>query len=227
MKRKILMQRITQMNVIPDVLPTIEPTLDVDLLWHKRIITPGDFVPSNWSENPPALRIQKFDKGEAKLTIVAVDSDVPNPETDSFESRCHGIWSNITISPTKTDAGTLKGKDVLPWSPPFAQKGSPYHRISLFIFEQPEGSTITAEQVKTFSQNAFSDDFSLRDFAEKSGFKAVGVTMFRTQWDETMKVVMERNGIPGADVEFRRKKPERLPEKDRVKDGLRYRGWRK
>ena len=38
MKRKILMQRITQMHVVPDVLPAIDPVLDVDLIYHRRIV---------------------------------------------------------------------------------------------------------------------------------------------------------------------------------------------
>lgn len=230
MKRKILIQRITQMSVTPDVLPEIDPVLDIDLIWHRRIISPGDFVPSNWSEKPPTLRIQKFYQGEALLTIVAVDSDVPNTETDSFNSRCHGIWTNIPIAPSESGIGELGGKSeqtILPWSPPFAQKGSPYHRISLFVFEQPEGKKLSQQLIKEFTEKTTASSIWLRGFAEQTGFKPVGVTMFRTQWDEHTAAVMERNDIPGADVEFKRKKPERLPDKYQVKDGLRYRGWRK
>jgi large subunit ribosomal protein L35 len=257
MKRKILLQRITQMSVTPDVLPEIDPVLDIDLIWHHRTITPGDFVPSTWSEKPPELKIQKFDKGEMLVTIAAVDSDVPNLETDSFDARCHGIWTNIAISPTKTDIGKLGRKNsensktaqtgkaegieqteateqikqsmrtVLPWAPPYAQKGSPYHRISLFVFEQPNGEQLSEEQIKGFAEKTAESDMWLRGFASQTGFKPVGVTMFRTQWDENTAAVMERNNIPGADVEFKRKKPEKLPDKYKVKDGLRYRGWKK
>jgi large subunit ribosomal protein L35 len=233
MKRKILLQRITQMHVTPDVLPEIDPVLDIDLIWHNRVVPPGEFVPSSWSENPPSLKIQKFDKGETLVTIVAVDSDVPNLETDSFDSRCHGIWTNISISPTKVDIGVLQGKEtkneqtVLPWALPYAQKGSPYHRISLFVFEQPEGKQLSQAQIKTLTEKSTASNMWLRGFAAETGFKPVGVTMFRCQWDDNTAAVMERNGIPGADVEFKRKKPEKLPEKYQVKDGLRYRGWRK
>jgi large subunit ribosomal protein L35 len=230
MKRQILMQRITQMHVVPDVLPTIDPTLDIDLIWHKRVVQPGDFVPSNWSAKAPALRVQKFDAGNALVTIVAVDSDVPNVETDGFDSRCHGVWTDVRLGPDMPDVGKLEGKDiktVVPWSPPYAQKGSPYHRISLFVFEQPQGKSLSEEHIQEITSQGADSEMWLRGFAEKTGFKPIGVTMFRTQWDEYTADVMKRHNIPGADLEFKRKKPERLPAKYQVKDGLRYRGWKK
>lgn len=231
MKRKILMQRITQMNVIPDVLANIDPVLEVTLSWHKRNVVPGEIAPAKWSEGAPNLKIQKFDKGEAKLTVIAVDSDVPNTETDSFEYKCHGVWTDISVTPTTPDIGRLGAEGmntVIPWSPPFAQKGSPYHRISLFVFVQPDGKTLSPEQIETLKQNIeTSSDFWLRGFCELTGFKPRGVTMFRTVWDESTPGVLARNGLEGADVELRKKKPERLPQKYLVKDGLRYRGWKK
>ncbi|KIW00276.1 uncharacterized protein PV09_08166 [Verruconis gallopava] len=241
MKRKVLMQRITQMHVVPDALPGIDPTLDVDLLWRRRGFTPGDFVPCSLSANPPSLRIQKFDKGEAMLTVVAVDSDVPDVESDGFRARCHGVWTGIRISPNEPNVGKLGGTNakfetVVPWSPPYAQKGSPYHRISLFVFEHADRKPLSEEQIASVKKAAASSETAsaedatqiwLRGFVEMTGLKATGVTMFRTQWDETTREVMEKHGIEGADIEFRRKKPEKLPEKYRVKDGLRYRGWKK
>lgn len=233
MKRKILMQRITQMSVVPDVLPEIDPTIDVDLIWHRRVVEPGTFVPSNWSAKAPSLRIQKFDKGEGYYTVVAVDSDVPNVETDSFDVRCHGIWSGFKISATDKEPVTLGGKaagsqqmSLLPWQVPYAQKGSPYHRISLWVFEHTEQKCLLSDKVKEMIETGDSSTW-LRGFVEKTGLKPVGVTMFRTQWDDSMARVMKRNNIPGAELEFRRRKPERLPDKYQVKDGLRYRGWRK
>ena len=232
MKRKILMQRITQMHVVPDVLPTIDPVLDVDLIYHRRIVEPGSFVPSNWSEKPPQLRIQKFEKGASWYTVVAVDSDVPDVESDGFQTRVLGVWSGFNVGPAENkhivlgDKKAGRAETQSSWQVPFAQKGSPYHRISFWVFEQPEQNSLSIEKVKEMVEVCDSNTW-LRGFVERTGFKPAGVTMFRTQWDDTMAMVMKRNNIPGADMEFRRKKPERLPDKYQVKDGLRYRGWRK
>lgn len=40
-----------------------------------------------------------------------------------------------------------------------------------------------------------------------------GVHLFRTQWDDGTAGVMQRAGIPGWDVEFKRKRIDPLPYK--------------
>lgn len=221
-KRLVLMQRVEQMDVTPDVLPAIDPTADVSIAFGRRNVQPGEFVDSRVSEIPAKLKVQVFDKGERMVTVVVVDSDVPAVEKDGFTYRCHFIASNIPISPTSTSVplGRLS-KEIqvsLPWLPPFAQKGSPYHRLSVFVLQQKEGQTIDVAAVREKFKR---DGFKLRSFVDKYGLQPVGVNMFRTQWDEGTAGVMKRHGIEGADVEFKRKRIEPLPYKK--KDGARYR----
>ncbi|THX15389.1 PEBP-like protein [Aureobasidium pullulans] len=56
--RMIIMQRITQMDVVPDVLPAIDPTLNVDISFDPHDVQPGGFVDSRVSEFPAHLNIQ-------------------------------------------------------------------------------------------------------------------------------------------------------------------------
>lgn len=226
MKRRILEQRITQMSVIPDVYPFADPVLDIDFKFDRFVITPGDFLATSRTVRAPRLKLQQFDAGKKTVTIVAIDSDVPNVEKDGFDYRCHGIWSNIVISPTdnKVDLSSLKeDKTALPWTPPYAQKGAPYHRISLWVFEQGPTQTINTSKVaRQFERK----NFVLRSFVDKLNLKKqpLGVTMFRTRWDESTDGVMEKWNIEGANLEFKNKKAEKLPDKYRMKDGARYRG---
>jgi large subunit ribosomal protein L35 len=225
-KRKVLMQRITTMHVIPDVLPHIDPVADVNVAFRSSVIPPGDKVNSSRSETPPTVRIQTFDKGEKLVTIVAVDADVPDVEKNGFTYRCHGIWSNVTISPNKGTVAVERlpqTHTALPWLPPFAQKGSPYHRIALFVLKQPEGKTLPVEMISGTVQR---DDFILRSFVSKHKLEPIGVTMFRAEWDDNTAAVMERAQIPGADIVFKREKPLKLPEKYNRKNGARYRGFK-
>src|SRR5436189_2613372 len=101
-RRLILMQRITQMKVIPDVLAHIDPTVDVKLSFGRRTIQPGEFVNSRMSAVPARLSIQSFERGIKLVAIAVVDPDVPNPERDGFEYRCHFLAINVPISPTST-----------------------------------------------------------------------------------------------------------------------------
>lgn len=217
---KLIVQRINQLNIVPDVLPHFEPVADVRLAFKRRNVQPGEFVDSRVSEIPARLNVQVFDKGERLVSVVVVDSDVPNPDRDSFNSRCHYLATNIPVSPTETSLPFSRviqdTQMVLPWLPPHAQKGSPYHRLSIFVLEQAEGMNLDATTLKS---KVVRDGFSLRSFVDKYKLKPVGATVFRNQWDEGTAGVMERAGLEGADVEFKRKRIEALKPKQKP------RGW--
>ena len=231
-KRLVLMQRITQMNVMPDILPKIDPVAEVNLAFGRRNVQPGDFVDSRVSEVLPRLKVQVFDKGERLVTVVVVDADVPVLEKDNFTYRCHFIASNIPISPTSTSIplnrldgkvrdsqGATQKHIALPWLPPYANKGGPYHRLAVFVLQQAEGTTIDTAKLMEKTKR---DGFILRSFIDKHQLKPVGVTMFRTQWDEGMAGVMTRAGLGDqVNIEFKRKRVEPLPYKK--KDPKRYR----
>jgi len=221
-KRNLLMQRITQMTVVPDILPTIDPVASVELAFGSRTVQPGEFVDSRVSEIPPRLNIQVYDKGARLVTIAVVNPDVPNVEKDAFDYRCHFLACNVKISPTETAVPlrTLHAASqvVLPWLPAYTQKGAPYNRMSIFIFEQEEGQVL---DVKSIADRANRDGFILRSFADKYNLTPVGVNLFRSEWDEGTAGVMQRAGIPGHDVMFKRKRIDPLPYKKLP--GSRYR----
>lgn len=221
-KRKIIMQRLTQMHVIPDVLPTIDLKADVRMAFGRRNVQPGEFITSDVSENPATLKVQVFDRGERLVTVVVINSDVPNVEKDGFDYRCHYVAANIPISPTRGLVPFAKLSEesqvVVPWLPPFVQKGSPYQRYSVFILQHQNNTPIDVAAIKKTTER---DGFTLISFADKHKLTAVGAHMFRAKWDETTDEVMKRTGVEGVDIEFKAKKPEKLPYKK--KDGARYR----
>jgi large subunit ribosomal protein L35 len=101
-KRLVLEQRITQLFVVPDLLPSLDIVADIDLGFGRKLVAPGAFVDSAVSEKMPRLNVQTFTPGEKLVTVVVVDADVPVPAKDSFAYRCHFIASNIKISPSET-----------------------------------------------------------------------------------------------------------------------------
>ncbi|KAI6869130.1 PEBP-like protein [Hortaea werneckii] len=222
-KRTLLMQRITQMNVVPDVLPAIDPIVSTTLSFSGKRVQHGDFVSSLTSEKPPALDIQAYEKGEKLYTIAVVNPDVPSVQKDGYDYRCHFLASNVRLSPTSTlvRLGSLDSEQqvILSWLPAFAQKGLPYQRMSVFVFEQPkveatensEYRSLDVAEIKGMKKYTQRQGFKLRSFADRFSLKPVGVDLFRTQWDEYTAAVMQRAGVPGVDVEFKRKRIEPLP----------------
>lgn len=223
-RRLILMQRINQMHVVPDVLPYVDPIADVKMVFGRRNVQPGDFVDSRSSETPPRLSVQIFNRGQRFVSVVVIDPDVPNLETDGFDSRCHFVAVNIPLSPVATSislSSIPEGAQVLrPWLPPYAQKGSPYHRLVLLVYEQEDFHELEADEMEKLSAR-YKEKFTLRSFTQNFRNQPIGVHLFRTIWDDDMAGVMQRAGIEGSNIELKRKKPEKLPYKK--KDGARYR----
>lgn len=219
-QRKIIVQRIETLSIVPDVLPHFEPTADVRLAFRNRNVQIGQFVDSRVSEVPARLKVQVFDKGERLVSVVVIDSDVPVLERDSFAYRCHYLAVNIPISPTQSSLPLSHVKEdsqlVLPWLPPFAQKGSPYHRYSVFVLQQEPGQMLDLEKLKKGIKR---DGFNLRKFVDREKTKPIGVGIFRALWDEGTAGVMQRAGVEGWDMEFKRKRIAALKPKQKA------RGW--
>lgn len=224
-RRLIVMQRITQMHVIPDILPSMNPTADVSVSFGRNgAVQPGDFVPSTTSETPPRIDVQLFDKHERLVSVAVVDPDVPNLATDAFDHRCHFLAANVRISATSPTISlhdlSAEGNTIQEWLPPTAQKGSPYHRLAVFVLEQPNQQVLDVEAAK--KKAGARVGFLLRSFVDRHALLPIGVHMFRTQWDEGMDGVMGRLGEDAAsEMELKRKRVEKAPYKK--KDGARYR----
>lgn len=219
-QQKIIVQRIEQLGIVPDVLPYFEPTADVKLAFRQRNVQPGDFVDSRLSDVPARLKIQVFDQGERLVSVVVIDSDVPDVAKDGFSSRCHFLATNIPLKPTDPSIPLIHMSSdtqlALPWLPPFAQKGSPYHRYSVFVMQQQPGQVLDVAAIKTGIKR---DGFNLRSFTDKHRVQPIGMAVFRAVWDEGTASVMAKAGIEGADVEFKRQRIAALKPKEKA------RGW--
>ncbi|EMR10875.1 hypothetical protein PNEG_01022 [Pneumocystis murina B123] len=184
----LLMQRIEQMYVIPDAYKRFKPTVEVLLRFGKEELEPGKFVPNNISALAPVIEINSFSGKEELYTIILLDLDVPDLEKDSFKIYLHWLISNIPISPTNASVQPSKGTILASYIPPHPQKGSPYHRYTLLVFEQ----------VKKISNdyNIIRNCFNVNQFASLNNLKIVGIHFWRSVWDEHVDKVMSDAQLP-------------------------------
>lgn len=112
----------------------------------------------------------------------------------------------MCVSPTQTQAfgtGANPCDEIVPYLPPCVQKGAPYHRYAMFVFQQPDNARIDAGAlVGTIDR----ETFNLRAFQTKQRLETIGAFMWRGQWDDGTKEVMQRNGIEGWDIMYTRVK---------------------
>lgn len=224
MAYKILAQRVEQFHIVPDVLPKFDPKMDVQLSFHGYRAEPGEIIYSVVSETPPNLRIQVFDDQKRLVSVVVMDSDVPDARTDSFGRRLHFMAANLPIDCLTKNISlnqvTSKQQDKLavPWLPPFSQEGAPYHRLSVWILEQRAGKELNVEELRGYyGKNR--NGFDLNEFRKKTATKPFGFNIFRSLWDEGTAALMERHNIPGAEIVFR---PQRVYS---LKPPKKARGW--
>lgn len=223
MDYQILAQRVQQFHIVPDVLPKFDPQMDVQLTFHGYRIRPGEIVDSLVSETPPNLRLQVFDSEKRLVSVVVMDSDVPDPETDSFGRRLHFMAANIPIDCLTKNISLIRiSKDAeklaVPWLPPFSQEGAPYHRLSVWILEQPEGKPLDVSELRERYMEK-RDGFSLQSFRSYAKVQPYGFNMFRTVWDNGTEAVMKKHDIPGSEIVFRRQRVRSL------KPPKKARGW--
>lgn len=213
--REILLQRITQMRVVPDVVPNCDPIVDIKIRFGRTKVQPGEFVDSAISEHPCQLTIQSYEKEPKLITLAIIDPDVPNFETDRFGSRCHFLATNIRIDPVNPHinlANLSEDQVLLPWLAPTALKGSPYHRLSIAVLQQKDNVPVDKEiALRAIAR----ENFSVRQLMTRHLLQPISASLFRTKWDDNMAAVMARAGMNDADLEMKRTKVRPLPYKRR------------
>ncbi|KAI0030443.1 phosphatidylethanolamine-binding protein [Vararia minispora EC-137] len=190
----LLMERLHQMNIVPDVLPDFHPSFDLRLnspqkrtarakpVW--KPVEPGKFLSTQMTVHAPRLYATVFHKEPQLYTMVMVDPDIPDEENASFTTFLHWLQPNIEL-PTSTQPLALASAHT-PYIPPHPAQGSPYHRYFIALLPQTRGRIAVKPQVR--------EGFNMRDFIRDYGLdvNGGGAHMFRCEWDKHTAKVWEQ-----------------------------------
>jgi len=193
-----LMERIHQMNVVPDVLPSLHPSLDLRLTFPEpppqsvylrsrtkrqhRQVEPGVFLVSEQIRKQPKLYASIFHEETRLYTLLMVDPDVPDSENESFTTYLHWLQPNVPLSCATRSIEIPEAHT--PYIPPHPQRGTPYHRYVLLLLPQP--SPTESISIPTLS-DVDRLRFNVREFTTQYGLDGStggGVHMWRQVWDE-------------------------------------------
>ncbi|CCG83372.1 Putative uncharacterized protein [Taphrina deformans PYCC 5710] len=193
---RLLEQRVTQMSVTPDIIPIISPTVDVRLNFpgrtkgeRKGLFEAGEMLNSRESSIAPKIEIQSFGDDSKKYSIAIVDQDVPDEANDAFKSYLHYLQTDVVLSPVEHAVDAANGKVIHSFIPPHPHKGTPYHRYTVVVWEQPEQAPQPNAPLAG-KQAIPRENFDAQKFAQQNGLHAVGINFWRQVWDENVSSVM-------------------------------------
>lgn len=205
----VTMQRLEQLHVIPDTLPTLEPAVDVKIKFPHNTkaefsswIEPGTRLPAFAVSRPPTIEVQEFSVPEnhtGLYSVLLVNPDTPDLETNSFRTSLHYGLYNVPL--TYTDNTISPGKLLSnpewifkKYVPVLPEKNAQTQRACLWVFRQSE---------KLGEVEFNSDNFDIRSFADKCNLSPVGAHVWRQDFDRSVNNVREQFGLPKGNVYHR------------------------
>lgn len=200
----ITMQRLEQMAVIPDTLPTLDPRCDVKMKFlnhstQNAWIEPGVKLSTNVTSFAPSFKIQEFDQVDPQkqmYTILIVNPDVPDVPNDSYKTEIVYGLSNIKIGYNDNFVGPQRLatdssiNQIIEYAPPVPDRNLGPQRYCVWVFRQPN----------TISDKLADRAFDLRQYAKQHELTAVGAHLWRSEWDLNTESVRKLYGMPEGTI---------------------------
>lgn len=188
-----VMERCRLMHVLPDVIGSITPEVDVQIAFgqgggvgggftdHKSEagdVLVGAFVPPEHTLQPPQVNVNVFHTEPKKYTLVIVDPDQPDEDNQSYKTGLVALKSNISLSATDSspsiDLSNAAAMDA-EYIPPHPQQGTNYHRYTTLLFEQSSSSNSS-------SKDCDRSNFDLAQYILQNNLVAKGIHFWRAKW---------------------------------------------
>ncbi|GMM34830.1 mitochondrial 54S ribosomal protein YmL35 [Saccharomycopsis crataegensis] len=204
--KMLLMQRIEQLHVLPDAIPTINPSVELKVKFINesgvnKYITPGDILSSRATSKPPIFQVNYLNIDEAlkpsdKFTLLVVNLDHPNTKTNSYDITLNYGVKDVSFQHNNQvlSFDELSQGEFAEYLPPVPEKNSPTSRFVTLLLKQEEGPLATEKL------NFNRKDFALADFLTENKLVPVGINVWRSKWDGNVKNVREMYGLPNGRV---------------------------
>jgi len=186
----LLMERLHQMHVVPDVLGSLNPSLDLHFVirGNPMPVEPGVHLVPRQTKRPPRLYATVFHTDTRLYTLLMVDPDVPDEANKTYRTYVHWLKPNIPLS--ALSSSWIPDLDThTPYIPPHPQRGTRYHRYTTLLL--PQQSPTQEISVPVLSEKD-RYGFNVRTFIEQYGLdgsKGGGAHMFREVWDPVVSSI--------------------------------------
>lgn len=192
----VLMQRLEQMKAIPDTLATLVPKTDLKVKFPHNTeaqfagwVEPGTILPAFAVSQPPVFQIQEFESvPENQLyTLLVVNPDTPDLETNSFSTTLHYGLSNVSQAQLNAgDRFAVEEAVFREYVPVLPEKNAQNQRAVVWLFRQEGQVTVGPVEAEKFEIRAFVDQHKL---------VAVGAHIWRQHFDRSTNGVRADYGL--------------------------------
>lgn len=202
----INIQRLEQLHVIPDTLPTIEPRASIELQFPGPInkkVTPGEILRNSVTAVPPVLKVQEFEEipDGSLYTLLIVDPDTPDVVNDSFSTTLHWAVANIPLSNIDPNVDVSKADQLVSYLPPHPEKNTPTHRYCVWVFRQAsEPGEINKLEISKDDASLTRENFDIRAFVQANKLDPVAAHVWRVKYDLSTEEVREKFGLGAGRV---------------------------
>ncbi|EST04925.1 Phosphatidylethanolamine-binding protein PEBP [Kalmanozyma brasiliensis GHG001] len=181
-----VMERCTLMHVLPDVLAGLTPTVDVQVAFgtgsgftdHEAKggdVLVGAFVEPSATVQAPRVEVNVFHEESKRYTLAILDPDQPDEDVGGFKTTLLALKEDVQLSATSDPTVDLTKDMEVNWIPPHPQQGTPYHRYTTVLFEQPTPAS---------KGEVDRENFNLRTFAQERGLTPAGIHFWRAKWSQ-------------------------------------------
>lgn len=210
--RMVTMQRMEQLHMIPDTLPTVEPTADIRVKFPHNTdaefalwVEPGTVLPGLAVAQPPTVQVRQFDDvdADALYTVVMVNPDTPDLAANSFLTTLHWGLANVALPDAQGVLGTkwqLNNQDkvfydYVPLTP--EKNAGDFQRACLWVWRQPGKIDVGTVE---------GENFDIRQFEATHQLTAVGGHLWRQKYDRLVPALRQQYGLPEGRVFHRVRK---------------------
>lgn len=193
----VIMGRVYQNKVVPDVLPDIAPLLPFSLAIPAGTVEPGLIIEASTLAEAPVLKFQPFQHPAyptattphpaGLYTLVGINADEPDTVNRTYSERLHYLKTDIPLSITSGEVDIIRsagGTELVSWEPVAPAQNTGRHRIVFVLLRQ------IGDQPSKLDYAPKRDAFSLRSLMATCELPLNAITavnLVRTEWTEESK----------------------------------------
>ncbi|KAI9295175.1 PEBP-like protein [Neoconidiobolus thromboides FSU 785] len=187
---KVVLQRLTQMYVIPDVLkPDVSLNFDLSLSFKDKAQC-GQILDCETVMKEPEVKATLLHEDTRLYTLVLTDPDSPNEANKTYRECIHWMVSNIPLNSNSKKIDLSQGTVVADYLPPHPQFNTNYHRYTAVLLEQKNPIEIEKVPSHEFGKEVNEKRFlSVRDLIEKNQLQVCAASFFRCKHDNTVSTI--------------------------------------